>query len=322
MALHVLSAALTNLNRSTVDVVSFDSSSTASNWDGSQGFTDGNCRLGTSPLKDATYPGTLGEDPELDEELVKFSWTTYLRCTGQLNDWVDRGYPSCTHKQWAEYLKWATVKSKADSRKGTIEKVVPSDQKVAVYIKGRKTPLEFDGFVYTGPGIPICIPTLNSRRSDRLLDAKTFWSKKASVKGTVCVVGTRESCAAILESFMTSNTEVQVSVVAALGYLPLRDEGYSANSMFSNPAKWKELSLDVRKRIISRADRGAISPRCHKEMASSQTNIREIYGIVHVAKCGRNSVELKSKSPMDWVKKILITSLLLWDSIFGHICAN
>ena len=277
-------------------VVSWDMSEPAANWDGKYGFTDGKCKLGTSPLKDVTFPGTLGADPELDKELVKFSWTSFLRCTGQMDSWVDRSYPPCTHQKWAEYLRWALKESKADHRKGIIEKVEPKDGKVAVYIKGNTKPEIFDGFVFTGPGKCIPLPIVNNRRNDRLLDAKTFWEEKNRIKGKICLIGTGESCAAILESFVDSKPDADISVVTMFGYLPMRDEGYSANSMFTNPTGWEELPVEVRKTIINRADRGVLSPRCHSEVAASQLQLREIYGQVLQAQCMRNGVELKIKA--------------------------
>ena len=55
IALHVRSAALSNLNKKTVKVVSRDMNELAGNWTGKHGWTDGKCKLGTSPFEDVTF---------------------------------------------------------------------------------------------------------------------------------------------------------------------------------------------------------------------------------------------------------------------------
>lgn len=292
-ALHVQAHSLSVLGKQSVEVVSWDMNVPAANWDGNHGYTNGNCKLGTSPLKDLAFPGSFGTDPGLDKELSKYSWVSYLRCTGQLDTWVDRECPPCTHKQWAAYLRWALQQVNANCRKGTIEGIEPNGEKINIFLNGNPIPLIFDGFVYTGPGVCIEVPMKQGTRNEHYLDAKTYWKKKGTVKGKVCVIGTGESAAAIIQSLIGSKNEVEISVVTMVGHLPMRDEGYSMNRIFSTAYKWKELPLEMRQQIINRGDRGVLSPSCHNDIRNSQRNISEIIGLVEEAKCMRNYVELK-----------------------------
>ena len=283
-ALHVLSCALRRLNRPYVHVVSWEMSKPAAHWDGEHGFTSGFDKLGTSPLKDVTFPGSFGEDPVLDKELSKFSWLTYLRCNGLLDKWVDRDCPPCSHKEWAAYLRWVFVQSNADVRQSQVYSVEPTgDGKVRLHFSNHKAEI-FDGFVYTGPGAVRNVPLkseVDSGDDKRVLNARNYWMNRAAVHGArrVAVIGTGESAAAILND-LVSVSRMDISVVTTHGYLPTRDESYSMNSFFSHAdgKRWRNLPLQTRRGIIRRGDRGVLSPGCHQEMMRLQRDIQEIDG--------------------------------------------
>ena len=97
-----LSAAAGRPSRS---VVLIDRLGPGANWTAAGGWTDGRHRLGTSPEKDVGFPYNSA-DPEVDRAVQAYSWNAYLAATGRLGDWVDRGRPSPTHRQWHDYLGW------------------------------------------------------------------------------------------------------------------------------------------------------------------------------------------------------------------------
>jgi mycobactin lysine-N-oxygenase len=92
------------LGKIDIEVSIFEEHGIAANWDGTNGYTDGNQRLGTPPEKDIGYPYrcVFGEDASL--ELYEYSWASYLVANRWFGRYVDRGKPHPNHSEWAGYL--------------------------------------------------------------------------------------------------------------------------------------------------------------------------------------------------------------------------
>ena len=92
------------------EVIAVERTGVAANRRAGGGWTDGRQRLGTSPEKDVGFPyrSTLvpGRNTEVDEQMMRFSWQSYLVASDQFVGWIDRGRPAPTHDTWARYLRW------------------------------------------------------------------------------------------------------------------------------------------------------------------------------------------------------------------------
>ena len=110
VAVAAKAAVLREMGVEVADVVAIERSGVAANWQAGGGWTDGRQRLGASPEKDVGFPYRSnlvpGRNTELDEQMMRFSWQSYLVATDQFVGWIDRGRPAPTHDTWAGYLRW------------------------------------------------------------------------------------------------------------------------------------------------------------------------------------------------------------------------
>lgn len=201
-----LSAAAGRPSRS---VVLIDRLGPGANWTAAGGWTDGRHRLGTSPEKDVGFPYSSA-DPEVDRAVQACSWNAYLAATGRLGDWVDRGRPSPTHRQWHDYLGW--VVDRADL-------TVVWAEVMEVDVKGGEWSLKLssvDGcstlvtgsLMVTGPGSGA--PTLPDD-SGKLIGPAGFWRLAAMGRERkfhrVLVVGGGETAGAVIDQLLRMDVD-------------------------------------------------------------------------------------------------------------------
>ncbi|WP_433757289.1 SidA/IucD/PvdA family monooxygenase [Nocardia sp. CA-135398] len=273
-------------------VIVVESHAVGGNWLPSGGWTDGQHRLGTSPEKDIGFPyhstWARGHNRAIDEAMMAYSWTSFLVEHGTYAEWIDRGRPSPHHHVWAKYLQWvaraidlelvlARVDSVAAAADGWLVSVTDAD--------GVTTQIDTDALMITGPG--------HSGRAlaehPRVLSIAEFWDlagKRAlPVSSRVAVIGGGETAGSALDELVRHDM-LTISVITPKATIYTRGESYFENALFSDPTKWNALSMDERRDVIRRTDRGVFSVRV-QESVIGDNRVHHLQGrVVRVAEQG------------------------------------
>ncbi|MFV0133865.1 SidA/IucD/PvdA family monooxygenase [Streptomyces sp. HMX87] len=253
---------------------------TAANWRAGQGWTDGRQRLGTLPEKDLGFPydgSTWGErrDPvvgEIVRRMAGFSWTGYLMSTAAYARWIDRGRPQPTHRDWADYLEWASLEAglrvvtgevlSAETREGGWT-VVHADGDSRGTVHGC-------GLLVSGPGP--CAGVVSTDGA-RVLDTAGFW--RVAMAGLpdrlrrVAVIGAGETAGTIVRELALAHHR-DVTVVTPHAALYSRGESPFENRYFSDPADWTALAEPDRREFIRRTDRAVFSQDVQRDLAGTE----------------------------------------------------
>lgn len=292
------------LGLSKVNVCVIESRRPAANWDGKNGFTNGEMPLGTNPEKDCGFPydcRIFNDDKtnaSVNEWMLAFSWQAYNVAQGTYSEWVDRGRLAPTHKQFASYLRWVIDRSGARRINGTVHRIVPSKQSVSAKlfiephseINGlNKAHQELscrdprlqdisgivaypvDGVVLTGPGAPIPIRGTDRFKTPDVLTGEDYWQHEREFLDlrdcTIGVFGGGETAATILLSLIKlTGSSCQIELVSASGLIYTRGEGFHENQIYSRPEKWKDIEELRRPQVIQHTDRGVFSVHAREQL--------------------------------------------------------
>ncbi|RDI46186.1 SidA/IucD/PvdA family monooxygenase [Nocardia mexicana] len=273
-------------------VVVVESHAVGGNWLPSGGWTDGQHRLGTGPEKDIGFPyrstWARGHNREIDQAMVAYSWTSFLVETGSYAEWVDRGRPSPHHHVWAKYLQWVARTAEVELVTGTVRQIRAAADGWLVSVadtEGAVTEIDTDGLMITGPG--------NSRRAladhAKVLSIADFWDlagkRRLPVSSRAAVIGGGETAGSAVDELVHHDV-LTVSVISPAATLYTRGESYFENALFSDPAKWRALSLQERRDVIRRTDRGVFSVRV-QENVLGDNRVHHLQGrVVRVAEQG------------------------------------
>jgi mycobactin lysine-N-oxygenase len=285
VAVAAKAAVLREMGIEVADVVAVERAGVAANWRAGGGWTDGRQRLGTSPEKDVGFPyrSSLvpGRNAELDEQMMRFSWQSYLVATDQFVGWIDRGRPAPTHDTWARYLRWAADVAGLKVVRGEV---------VQLSVDGSRWELQTteaclcaDAVMITGPGqAERCI-----RSGDpRVLSIAQFWERAARhdriVAENVAVIGGGETAASMLNELFHHRVS-SITAISPQATLFTRGEGFFENSLFSDPTGWRSLTQAERRDCIARTDRGVFSARVQESLLADE-RIKHLRGrVVRVA---------------------------------------
>lgn len=254
-------------------------------WTGSGGWSDGAQRLGSNPLKDVGFPYTSPELPEQGEVtrwmLSYRSWPAYLIANKQYADWVDRGLPSPTHREWANYLRWVINASDARLVKDRIKLIrLLGETRLGVDLEGGGCECG-QGVVITGRG------SSNQRLDGPVLSVADFWKNKQLINNLenshVIVIGGGESAAAIARELQSRRETGRLTIISRRAAIYSRGESFFENRYFSHPGNWKSLPIDCRIEFLRRADRGVFSPES-TGLLSIHGECDHMYGRVLYAK--------------------------------------
>jgi mycobactin lysine-N-oxygenase len=275
LAIAAKCAALRGLGFGAPRVVLVDRRGAAANWSGVHGYTDGRRLLGTLPEKDIGFPydstcwGDAVTNRAVDRAMAAFSWQAYLTEEYRYAEWIDRGRPRPSHRQWSAYLRWVAERSAAEVLRGEVHGLVrdePGGRWLVRYHPASGHPgardsapdavatdavgtLEGDGLVLTGPGTPIALPG-QPTDDPRVLDGSTVWlaldrlaaerppsARRGHAKPLrVGIVGTGETAAAAVVALLEAlGDRARIEVLSPRGVLYSRDEGFEENQLFSNP---------------------------------------------------------------------------------------
>src|SRR6478672_8215601 len=125
-ALVAKAAVLRKLNLPSVRTVVIEAEEPAANWNGLHGFTHGHCELGTPPQKDVGYPYRSPQGPDVDHEMLKYSWEAFLISSGSYSEWIDQGRPQPRHSTWGNYLSWVFAQAAAEIQIGKVTEISPT----------------------------------------------------------------------------------------------------------------------------------------------------------------------------------------------------
>ncbi|AHH15669.1 putative L-lysine N6-monooxygenase MbtG [Nocardia nova SH22a] len=308
MAVAAKARVLRDLGLPAPRVVVVESHAVGGNWLPSGGWTDGQHRLGTSPEKDVGFPyhstWARGHNRDIDREMVAYSWNSFLVENGTYAEWVDRGRPSPHHHVWANYLQWVARKSGVEIVLGAVRRVRAAADGWLVTVAdahGEETEIDTDGLMITGPG--------NSRRAlaqhPKVLSIADFWDlagkRRLPVSSRAAVIGGGETAGSAVDELVRHDV-LTVSVISPGATIYTRGESYFENSLFSDPAKWRALSLQERRDVIRRTDRGVFSVRV-QENVLADNRVHHLQGrVVRVAERGDGvSLTLRNERRPDQV---------------------
>ncbi|MCA2210120.1 SidA/IucD/PvdA family monooxygenase [Nocardia rosealba] len=252
-------------------VVVVEAHAVGGNWLPTGGWTDGQHRLGTSPEKDIGFPyhstWARGRNREIDRAMSAYSWTSFLIEHGTYAEWIDRGRPSPQHHVWAKYLQWVAKSIDLELVIGRVEQIRHDDrwQARVVDADGAATELSADGLMITGPG--------RSSRAlaehPRVLSIAKFWDlagkRSLPAASRAAVIGGGETAGSALDE-LVRHEMLTISVISPMATIYTRGESYFENSLFSDPVKWNALSIQERRDVIRRTDRGVFSVRVQESL--------------------------------------------------------
>ena len=297
-------AALAACGHDVPDLLLIDEAGPAAHWDGSSGYTDGRPRLGTPPLKDLGFPypdAWGGSSTAVSEWMGRLSWPSYLIATGRYAEWVDRGLLHPHHEQWADYLRWAArrldlqpagpeaaVESqgaeprRAVQRRAAVTGLGLHDGRWTITLlettdtAARSDQVVADGLLITGPGPPVTLP--GQTRHPRVLDGASLWTELATLgepgpsgrpPGTVAVVGSGETAAAVAVALTTRLPGARIEIVTSDGVLHTRGESHTENALYSDPTGWLLLPERARQVFLRGTDRGVFSTAAQQALDGS-----------------------------------------------------
>ena len=274
LALAAKNTALERIGIAVPEMLILEKNGIAAHWKGNSGYTNGRLTLGTSPEKDVGFPyqtSMFSHDvnESLNREMFRFSWTQHLISTNRYSDWVDRGRPAPTHKQWADYL-CAVAQLFSPSVKIVRAEVTNfslHDNHVEVkYLDCEKNSQSVigDGLVLTGPGkqkLSFEVP-----QDPRVMTLENFWKNLGSFNDTnpikIAVVGNGENAASMLLALLElGHPGMELDLISPVGMIYSRGESFFENRVYSNPdnANWKDLEQQHRKEFVRRTDLGVFS---------------------------------------------------------------
>ena len=299
LAVGVKAKVLTEMGLATDQVFLIEKNGVAANWSGEFGFTNGDMKLGTSPEKDVVFPlETELSNPLLTQKirsrLMEFTWVSYLVQTNQHSDWIDRGRPAPTHRQWASYLQWVAqqLAPQVTLLRAEVLRVEldETEEKWQLQLRSNSeglSSLKVDRLMLTGPG-----QTRMDFGMGELLpntfDLTSFWEalrkKTFRPQKKLAIVGAGENAASILLALASLPEKMEIDVISPKGFIVTRSENYYENKIYSQPEKngWTDLDIEDRLDFIDRTDLGVFSVQA-MQVLNEQASHRIVPGrLVHL----------------------------------------
>lgn len=266
---------------STPQVIVLEKTDIANNWTGIHGYTNGMQLLGTSPDKDIGFP--YRPDPVSQFIWLNYSWRAYMIAHDIYGDWIDRGSPSPTHADWADYLKWVWSKIRAltngparivigEVRDGNIHSQPP---KWVVNCAGI-SPIICDGLVFTGPGGAKGVGS--AAKHSRWLTGSSLWAQPnlaatLSKLQSIGIIGAAETAAsaaiALVRDYKFSG---EIILLTRRAMIYSRGESYFENRIYTDPDNtpipWRDMDVATRLEFIERTDRSVISVHAMESLKS------------------------------------------------------
>lgn len=291
-------------------VIVVEAHAVGGNWLPSGGWTDGQHRLGTSPEKDIGFPyhstWARGHNRAINAGMTAYSWTSFLVEHGTFAEWIDRGRPSPHHHVWAKYLQWVARRIDLELVLGTVRSIRQDDAGTGWSVSvtdadGGSTDINADAVMITGPGRS----TKALAQHPRVLSIAEFWDlagkRKLPVSSRAAVIGGGETAGSALDELVRHDM-LTISVISPMATIYTRGESYFENSVFSDPTKWNALSIQERRDVIRRTDRGVFSVRVQESLLGDN-RVHHLQGrVTRIAEQGEGvAVTLQNEMRADQV---------------------
>ncbi len=270
-AIAAKAACLRELADLPLEVVIFERHEIGAAWLGNHGYTDGQQRLCTPAERDIGFPYDSQLAEGLGSELqVRFSWMAYAIAKGSYGDWVDRGRPKPTHREFADYIAWC-IEDAALVLFGEVTALKHRFGRWSVTYSDLATgaPMResgFDGVVVTGPGPQST--RLPQVADHRIFDGVGFWlpgivtaaaqHAAESPDDPVVIVGSGGTAAATAAALVRAQVQNEIIVLGNQAALYARADSYFENRAFRDPKFWSALSAGDRRIFSDRLTRGAV----------------------------------------------------------------
>jgi len=264
------------------EVVIIEKYGPGANWNGKNGYTDGELTLGTSPMEDMGFPYASEIHAAVDKEMQKLSWFAYLIEIDQYVEWINRSLQPPKHKILADYFKWVLQKIKTPIIIGEAIAITVKENKWEITYKNGldKKKIESDGLVITGPGDPHAFPITtdsNAYKEDHIFNGQNVWHHMKKFKDIqkvkIAVIGGGETAAGVVTGLLRFiDDSSQIEIITRHPMLFTRNQNWMEIMYFSKALKWPELSEKEKTEIIKHADRGTFSPQV-KNLLDSVYNV-------------------------------------------------
>ncbi|MCJ2014195.1 SidA/IucD/PvdA family monooxygenase [Methylobacterium sp. J-076] len=258
-----------------ISVTVFEEHGIAAAWDGSHGYTDGDQKLCTPAERDLGFPYYSDEAfPDIAGMLKRdFSWDAFQLSPphnkARYAEWVSRGRKPQTHREFANYIRFAFRQADNKPVFGKVTGIRRSRRHWTVEFNERKTGRPdafegFDGVVFTGPG-----PSLNKLTKTPFKDVysgRDFWTHRRRIltnlgkrdAGVVIIGGggTTAAIAAWLVRHLPDGRKI--NLVNTQGTLFNRTVNFFENRIFDDPEPWAAFYNDERRNFVKRLNRGVV----------------------------------------------------------------
>jgi mycobactin lysine-N-oxygenase len=165
-----------------------------------------------------------------------------------------------------------------------------------VLADGTETEIDSDAVMITGPG--------HSRRAmsrhPRVLSVAEFWElagrRRLPSSSRAAVIGGGETAGSVLDE-LVKHDALLISAISPTATIYTRGESYFENALFSDPVRWAALSIDERREVIRRTDRGVFSVRIQESLLGDN-RVHHIQGRVVRVHEQSDVVELTLRNEM------------------------
>lgn len=280
-------AVLKKLGYPAPELTVFEKDHVGAAWSGDCSFTNGEARICTNIERDLGFPyGDPVSDSINVNMLGEFSWRSFLLSNSSkldLNEWLSKGCPRPSHREFSCYLHWAFQKSEALFAGGIgFENSAVSglnfeggNWKVSLETAAGSVEYadSFDGVIVTG----VC------RRSGPWVtdadapafDGANFWEDGAlerlqdtiakvltlEDRVKVAVVGDGGTSAAVchyLALHHRSRASLHINVFGSNPFFDSRPENYFSDRFYADDQMWRDRTVNFRRKFLGRTMRGRV----------------------------------------------------------------
>jgi mycobactin lysine-N-oxygenase len=258
-----------------VKVTVFEKARVGAHWTGSSGYTDGAQRLCTPAVRDLGFPYSSTYGGDLDRVMFeRYSWGSYQVAKNQYAGWVNGGCKPPAHSVFAEYLTWALGQADCSPVVGEVVALNVAANKWQVQYEQSDTKVThtqlFDGVVITGTGPARHIT--RTKDDARIFDGQNFWTRLDEAKAVlasiseepaaeepIVIIGAGGTAAAILAWIVRSGYgHLPITLLSEQAALFTRGDSLFENQLFTDDQKWERLSVEKKKEIFNRLNRGVV----------------------------------------------------------------
>ena len=293
-AIAAKAAALSAAGYDAPKITIYEPHSLGASWTGRFGYTDGLQLLCTMAERDLGYPydrRTFGE-AVAEYLFAEYSWHRFSVSAGvdesEYGNWVLRGRRPPAHRDFARYIEYAIVKSKARHELRSVEQLSYNYSLKKWSLSGAGWREEFDGVVITGSIKPLP-PMQNAASNQRVVDGRSFWQSIPQIRGllqndpdpSIVIIGAGGTGAAIAHWFIRERIErVPITLIGREPTLHVRQVGYFEDRLFTDSLAWGRLPAQSRRAFVERLSRGVVWRQVLEALSKARNFTYESYDVL------------------------------------------